>query len=144
MSTTLAMLPQAIAAADARPRRRVKADMVIGTRMKDHEVLESALDAAGIKHRLFDGMLYAETRDERTLFGFIQESDGIFEAHFVHDEDPANAQRLVDATTHEYNRLVQQHVHDRVLAHARDQGFVFHSEYVEEDDTIVVTLEIKE
>jgi hypothetical protein len=144
MSTTLEMLPQAIAAAEARPRRRVKADMVIGTRMKDQEVLESALDAAGIKRRFYEGMLYAETRDERTLFGFIQESDGVFDAHFVHDEDPANAQRLVDATTHEYNRLVQQHVHDRVVAHARDQGLVFHSEYVEDDNTIVVTLEVQE
>jgi hypothetical protein len=143
MSATLKMLPEALAESKTGPPRHGPKDLVVPTRMKDRAMIEAALDAAGIKRRFLDDVLWAETVDEQLFFAFIRQG-AVFEGHFAHDTALPKAEEMVQVVTHEYQRLVQQRVYERVIAQSETQGMVFKSEVVTEDNAIVVTLEVTE
>jgi hypothetical protein len=135
------MLPAALAESKTGPPRRGPEDLIVPTRMKDQAMIEVALDAAGIKRRFLDEVLWAETVDEQVFFAFIKEG-AAFEGHFPHDTPAGTATEMVQIVTHEYQRLVQQRIYERVLAQSETHGMIFKSEVVTDDNAIVVTLEV--
>ncbi len=145
---SIALLPVGLAIASAvAARKRAEAEgmatMAVQTRMRDDEVLMEALRDLGCEAGpVADGGVRA-TRGAFE-FDFRRDEDGVLEGHFGEDVTPEEAEAFVADLDEEYTRVVQARVYQRVLDRARQHGMTVASESVEDDNSIVLTLEVEE
>jgi hypothetical protein len=141
----IALAIGAVVAARRRDRGSLRSSVDVvqvqtfSSRMRDPELVAAAVEAAG--GRMFgarDGMLYGALRG--TALVFARQPDGIFEVHVDRKVQPAEALDLVTVVDRSYGAQVQQQTYRHVTDYAGDHGFALESEYVDDDDNIVLTL----
>ena len=154
MSTGVELVPIALAigavvAARRRDRGslRVQVDQVdvqtLTSRMRDPGLLRAAVEAAG--GRIFgerDGTLYGA--HGKIALVFAPGTDGVFDVHVDAAVPAPDAQAAVAAVDRSYGAQVQQATYRRVIEQGADHGLTLESEYVDDDDSIVLTLLVGE
>lgn len=145
MSVTFVLLPLALAAVATHKARQDADDAghhVIDTqtRMRDPELLVSALDDLGWLGAVREGEITASAGDRAVTF--THGPDGVLQARFDADATAEEAEALLRDLDDEYTRLVQAAVYERVVARAGQSGMAVESEHVEADESIVVTLRV--
>ncbi len=145
---SIALIPVGLAIASAvAARKRAEAEgmptVAVRTRMRDDEILIEALRELGCEAGpVPDGGVRA-TRGSFE-FSFRRDESGVLEGHFGTDVTSEEAEAFVADLDDEYTRLVQTHVYQRVLDRAQQHGMTVSSETVEDDNSIVLTLEVEE
>ncbi|HEX8317736.1 hypothetical protein [Longimicrobium sp.] len=142
MGVSLLLVPIIIAAADAMPRLFAGSDESEGrvlrlpTRIKDAELLRAALhdygcasvEEAGSVHSLLD----------TAQIVFQPGAEGRHDAVFVGTVTDERARAFVDAVEHEYARLVQARVYERLKQKAAQRGMKLEREKVDADGSVVL------
>lgn len=146
MSVTFVLLPLALAAVATHKARQDADDaghhtIDMQTRMRDRELLVSALDDLGwLGETELDGPITARSEDRTVTF--TADADGILQAHFDGETTAEGAEAFLRDLDDEYTRLVQASVYERLVARASDSGMAVESEHVDADNAIVVTLRV--
>jgi hypothetical protein len=107
--------------------------------MRDPVLLSAAVETAG--GRMFGergGILYGSLG--KTALVFAPAEGGAFEVHVDAALPVSDAQAAVAAVDRSYGLQVQQQTYRRVTEHASNHGLSLESEYVDDDDSIVLTL----
>lgn len=150
MSTGVELVPIALAigavvAARRRDRGSLRSSIdsvrvqTFSSRMRDPELLTAAVQAAG--GRILgarDGMLYGALSG--TPLVFAPDLDGVFDVHIDAKIPEAEALGLVAAVDRSYGAQVQQKTYLHVTDYVGEHGLAVESEYVDDDDSIVLTL----
>jgi len=146
MSTGIELIPVALAIGAAAAAARARGGDVVAsasretrelpTRFADESLLMEALgqtatERDGVVHGVVDGVPIAFTTDD----------SGAYVAHF-RPEAPGRAAGALRTLDGVYGRLVQRDARSRVLASAPRYGLPVEDEHVEEDGTIVLTLQV--
>ena len=141
MSVSLVLVPIAIAVAGAIRARRAEGRNAVRveTRMRDDELLRRALEEYGCRN-VRAAETVAAAVDGREIL-FERAESGTFEGLFSGIDAPA-AETFVRDVEHEYTRLLQAQVYERVVAGAAERGYTLESERVEEDNSVVLTLRV--
>lgn len=147
MSVSLVLIPVAIAVAGAISTRKERSQEVpdsfrLGTRMKDEGLLRTALENYGCRSVAMGQTIDSTINGARILFE--RNERGVFEAVFVGDIPSDHAQTFLADLDEEYTRMVQQQVYQNLLSRARERGLILESEEVQEDNSIVLTLQVQE
>lgn len=109
----------------------------VSTRFKDGELLLEALgEGAGER----DGAIHGAV--EGLPVAFATGPDGAYVAYFHGEVAPAQAEAAVLGLDAAYGGLVQRNARDRVIAQAPGYGLSLEDETVEEDGSIVLTLQV--
>lgn len=147
MSVSIALIPVGLAIASAvAARKEAKAQgrptMAVQTRMRDNEILMEALRDMGCEA----GPAGEGVRAKRGAFefAFSRDENGVLEATFDSEVAPEEAEAFVADLDHEYTRLIQARVYQRVLERAQQHGMAVESESVDPDNSIVLTLRVEE
>jgi hypothetical protein len=142
MSVTFVLVPIAIAVAGAiRAKMDKDRSVRVETRMRDEELLRRALEEYGCRNVRAAETVTAATGGREILFERAE--SGTFEGLFA-GIDESEAETFVRAVEHEYTRLLQAQVYERVLAGAAERGYTLESERVEADNSVVLTLRVPE
>jgi hypothetical protein len=142
MGVSLLLIPIIIAAADTMPRMfegsGQGADRVLRlpTRIKDAELLRAALHDYGCQSVEEQGNVHSLIEGGRIVFQPGEE--GRHDAVFVGTVTEAQARAFVDAVEHEYARLVQARVYERLKQKAAQRGMKLEREKVDADGSVVL------
>ncbi|HEY4281160.1 MAG TPA: hypothetical protein VGM91_23300 [Conexibacter sp.] len=107
------------------------------TRFRNEALLTEALGETATER---DGMLHGVV--DRVPMAFAPDADGNYVAYFeagLPGKQAGDALLTLDTA---YGRLVQRDARERVLAAAPQYGMPLEGEHVEEDGTIVLTLQV--
>jgi UDP-N-acetylglucosamine enolpyruvyl transferase len=116
--------------------------MVYETKMKDKELLKNALEVFGHKPFLEENLIDIDLDEYNLIFQLNEQN--IFEAVFQGDITEEQAQVMVSNIYDEYTKLVQERVYYKVLENIKDYDIDLESESVHDDNSIVLTLNIRE
>ena len=142
MGVSILLIPIIIAAADGLPRlleatgggaERV---LRVPTRIKDAELLRAALHDYGCQSVEHEGSVHSQIQGGRIVFEPAE--DGRHEAVFVGDVAEEQARAFVEALEHEYARLVQARVYERLKQKAAARGMTLERERVDADGSVVM------
>lgn len=142
MSIEFLLIPIAIGLVSSlTTRQRQKAEepdsFCLGTRLKDAQLLQAALDSLGCKS-VGTGQEILSTA-EGARISFEKNKDGLFEAVFVGISSQQRAASFLQEVDAEYTRLLQEQVYQRLLARAKERGLTLESQEVEPNNSIVLT-----
>lgn len=143
MSVSLALVPVAIAVAGAiATREKQQQDpsrsFRLETRMKDEELLRTALERYGCKSVEMGETIGAALGD--MSIRFERSERDVFEALFIGDIPIEHARTFLTELDEEHTLLVQQRVYKDLLSRAKDKGMTVESEEFREDNSVVITL----
>ena len=151
MSTGLELIPLALAIGVAVSERRKARTAVavrspaplyaMETRIRDGELLTRALERLGSTTSVTDGTVTTMVENIEATFAMPAESD-VYDAHFEESVPEERARDLVLRLDEIYQRVVQESVREKVLQRADEHGLVVRSETVEEDGSMLLTLEV--
>jgi hypothetical protein len=116
--------------------------MIYETKMKDYELLKKALEVFGHKPFLEENSMDINLEEYELIFKLNDEN--IFEAVFQGNITAEHAEEMVSEIYEEYTKLVQEQVYYKVLENIQDYDIELESESVQEDNSIVLTLNIQE
>lgn len=145
MSVTLALIPVAIAVAGAVSTRKQGREesprgFRLETRMKDEELLRTALERYGCKNVVKDESVDAAWGETRMLFE--RDERGVFHAVFTKDISAENATSFLTELDAEYALLVQENVYRNLISRANEKGLIVESDEILEDNSVVITLRV--
>lgn len=112
------------------------------TRMKDESILEEALKNYGSQTERNNEGVTSKIGD--TDINFIKGSKGVYHAYFHEDILLEDAEQFIDNIYNEYTRIVQEKTYHKLMARAKDEGLELETEETNEEETIVLTFEVKE
>ena len=107
------------------------------TRFRDNALVLEALGEGAVER---DGTLHGAV--DRVPVALAPDADGIYVAYFHGDLSGAEAESTVRKLDGVYGGLVQRDVRRRVLEQAPAHGLAVEDERVEEDGSIVLTLQV--
>jgi hypothetical protein len=150
MSVEMLLIPIVIAAVgstgvtiDIFSKKESKSNfMIYETKMKDYELLKKALEVFGHKPFLEENSMDINLEEYELIFKLNDEN--IFEAVFQGNITAEHAEEMVSEIYEEYTKLVQEQVYYKVLENIQDYDIELESESVQEDNSIVLTLNIQE
>lgn len=149
MSIEIVLVPLAIAAFSAYQAKR-DADatgrqvVAVETRMKNEHLLEAALGDTGATVSRDETGIVAEwaVQGSATQARFVKDAQGIWTVHVLGETGIVEATELVRSVDVAYGRRVQQEVVTRLRARAPEVGMTVESETVEDDDSVLLTLNV--
>ncbi|WP_017471413.1 DUF1257 domain-containing protein [Amphibacillus jilinensis] len=112
------------------------------TNMKDNALLAETLRNYGCQVTMDEEQLQSSLGD--TQLGFQLEEDGTFSAVFSAEVVTKDAKELMTDLQEEYSRLVQKQTYEKLLQRASKKGLLLESENTNQEDTIVLTFQVKE
>lgn len=112
------------------------------TKMKDSKLLKKALEVFGYEPFLQKELIDITLEDYELIFQLNKQD--IFEAVFQGNVTEENAQKIVSDIYDEYTKLVQEQVYYKVLENIQDYDIELESESVQDDNSIILTLNISE
>lgn len=139
MSLEVLLIPAALAAYSVWQARAeaAGAHCVVQTRLRDPELLDSALRSLGATTTTTGTEVVGDLDGTRLAFRLLP--DGVVAAHVEH-ADRARAEELVRRVDEEYAALVQGRLYERLLARAAELGLLVEGESVGQDGAITVVL----
>jgi len=114
----------------------------IDTNMKDEEILERALKNYGC-----DVVLDEETFQSslgNVQLAFQKQEDGTLSSIFNESVPVEDATEFLEGIQKEYTRIVQKQTYQKLLQRAEQEGLQLETETKNEDETIVLTFQVKE
>ncbi len=145
MSVEILLIPMAMAAVaawSARGETATAHTCLVGTRMRDRELLKQALESLGAEVREDDKASLRAAFSDTTL-QFAWNEDGIATAH-VDDDDLARAEEVIRMIDTEYAALVQARVYERLQQRVERLGIRVESEQVGDDNSITLVLAMEQ
>lgn len=150
MSVEMLLIPIVIAAVgstgvtiDIFSKKEAKSNVIVyETKMKDYGLLKKALEVFG--HKPFLEQDYMDINLEEYELIFKLNDEDIFEAVFRGTITPEHAEEMVSEIYDEYTKLVQEQVYYKVLENIQEHNMELESESIQEDNSIVLTLNILE
>jgi hypothetical protein len=142
MGVSLLLIPIIIAAADAIPQlfegsgEGTDRVLRLPTRIKDAELLRAALHDYGCESVENQGSVHSQIESARIVFQPGEE--GRHDAVFVGTVSDEQARAFVEAVEHEYARLVQARVYERLKQKAVQRGMTLERERVDADGSVVL------
>jgi hypothetical protein len=146
MGVSLVLIPLALAVTGAVATREELGSQVRGitlkTRMKRWDLLERAL-------REYGSQYVAEEKGIRVFLDggeikFVKNREGEIEAQVSKGQLLRSVTSFLEVIHEEYTKVLQEEVYKKLVSRAEQYGFVFESEEVQEDHSIVLTLAIRE
>lgn len=116
--------------------------LIFETKMKDSNLLKRALEVFGYKPFLEKEFIDVTLAEYELIFQLNEQN--IFEAVFKGDINEEDAQKIISDVYDEYTKLVQEQVYYKVLENIQDYNIELESESIQEDNSIVLTLNISE
>lgn len=112
------------------------------TKMKDEAILQETLKNYGSE-------LEQENEEVTSTIGgtqitFHKSDTGTYQAYFHEDIALKDAEQFLDNIHEEYIRIVQQKTYEKLIERASNEGLMFESEETNENESIVLTFEVKE
>lgn len=114
----------------------------LDTKMKDEQLLQETLQNYGNSSEVENEEVTSTIGG--TEIAFVKGSNGTYRAYFHENIALQDAEQFVDNIYAEYTRIVQQKTYEKLLARAENEGLIFESEETNEEDSIVLTFEVKE
>lgn len=148
MSLSVLLIPAAIGIASAVSSTFIQEKLTEGTfyridtNMKDEIILEEALKNYGCDVLLNEENFQSSLGELQIAFQ-IQEDETI-SAIISEDVKLEDAQEFLTEVHSEYTRIVQRQTYEKLLIRAKEEGLILESENHAEDDSIVLTFQVKE
>ncbi|MFA8439486.1 hypothetical protein [Pueribacillus sp. YX66] len=147
MSLSLTLIPVAIAVSSTisyaiNGKLEEGAYFEIDTHMKDEHILKEALANYGCTVSFKEANLESTLGNIQILFQKYENDTlrAIFDKS-IRSED---AEEFIKNIYSEYTRIVQQKTYEKLLQRAKEEGLTLESEQINEEDTIVLTFQVKE
>lgn len=146
MSIEIVLLPLAIAAVSAWRAGKAEEDsanpriVTVETRMRDEGLLELALNDTGARVTTANKEITADWLGIRSVFRRAE--DGVWRVALTGDVDEKRATEIALSVDRAYGLRVQQAVVARLRERAEVAGMRIESEHVEDDASILVTLNL--
>ncbi|WP_124728307.1 hypothetical protein [Staphylospora marina] len=144
MGVMVVLVPVAMAAAGMLETRKTEQrELVLGTRMKNRDLLNKSLVRAGWAVEEKDGVLKVEGGPDKQLTIHLNDESRTHDFRFVGDWTEEEAAELVSLIQEEYTLLLQEQVYRRLKERASTRGLELESEEVQEDHSIVLTYTVQ-
>jgi|SRR5690625_2845991 len=114
----------------------------VTTKMKDETIVQQALENRGSKVTYDEYQIESRIGNIDVMFQ-RQENDTI-SAIFHKDVLVEDAEEFVENTYNEYTRIIQQQTYEKLMQRAENEGLLLQSETRNEENTIVLTFDVKE
>lgn len=112
------------------------------TNMKDEAILAEALNHFGCKVDLNEETFKSSLGNIQ--MAFQQQEDGTFSGYFNEQVSTDEAEEFLKDVQKEYTRIVQKNTYETLLTRAKEQGLRLEQEQKNDDETIVLTFQVKE
>lgn len=112
------------------------------TKIKDEQLLQETLQNYGSETEIENDEVSSQVGD--TEITFIKAANGTYQAYFHESVALRDAEEFMDNIYEEYTRIVQRKTYDKLIERAGNEGLVFESEETNEEDSIVLTFQVKE
>ncbi|MBC5635672.1 hypothetical protein H8S33_02420 [Ornithinibacillus sp. BX22] len=148
MSLSVVLVPLALAAANSAVSFAIKDKVEEGvlyrieTNMKDESILAEALKGFGCQVELNEQTFHSTIGEIQ--MAFQQQEDGTFSGIFNESVSTDEATEFLQDVQKEYIRIVQKQTYEKLMARAKAEGLVLEQESTNEDDSIVLTFQVKE
>lgn len=114
----------------------------VNTQMKDDTIIQEALENRGSE------VTYDEHQIESKIGNidimFQRQEDDTISAIFHKDVLVEDAEEFVENTYNEYTRIIQQQTYEKLMQRAENEGLILQSETRNEENTLVLTFNVKE
>lgn len=114
----------------------------IDTNMKDEKILEEALHNYGCNVLLNEKNFQSSIGELQ--MAFQEQEDGTISAIIREDIELEDAEEFLNDIHREYTRIVQNRTYEKLLARAKEEGLILESENKGDDNSIVLTFQVKE
>ncbi len=147
MSLSLTLIPIAIATTSIvsyalQGKVEEGAYYKINTKIKDENILKEALENRGNMVSLDEKQIESSIGNVEIVFQ--RQEDETISAIFHEDVSLEDAEAFLKNTYDEYTRVVQHHTYEKLIERAKNEGLLLESETRNEDDTLVLTFQVKE
>ena|SRR5690625_2696146 len=147
MSLSITLVPLAIAASSAvayalQGKIEEGTYYKIDTKIKDEVILQQALENYGCQVAMDEHTL--ESTLGNVQVAFQRQENETISALFHKEIEPTDAQEFIGNIYDEYTRVIQQKTYEKLLERAQNEGLVLETENRNEEDTIVLTFQVKE
>src|SRR5699024_2588712 len=106
------------------------------------QLLQETLQNYGSETEIENDEVSSQVGD--TEITFIKAANGTYQAYFHESVALRDAEEFMDNIYEEYTRIVQRKTYDKLIERAGNEGLVFESEETNEEDSIVLTFQVKE
>ena|SRR5690625_586435 len=147
MSLSITLVPIAIAASSVvsyalQEKIEEGTYYKIDTKIKDETILKEALENYGCKVSLDGENLESTLGDVEIMF---QKQENSTISALVHEDvELGDADQFVQNIYGEYTRVIQHQTYEKLVERAQNEGLFLESENRNEEDTIVLTFQVKE
>lgn len=148
MSLSMFLVPIAIGAASTVVSYAIQEKVDEGilyrmdTNMKDEAILAEALNHFGCNVDLNEETFKSSLGNIQ--MAFQQQEDGTFSGYFNEQVSTDEAEEFLKDVQKEYTRIVQKSTYETLLTRAKEQGLRLEQEQKNDDETIVLTFQVKE
>ncbi len=112
------------------------------TKMKDEQLLQETLQNYGSSTEIENDEVTSTIGDTEIIF--LKNSQGMYSAHFHEDIPLKDAEEFTDNIYEEYTRVVQRKTYEKLMQRAENEGFILETEETNENESIVLTFQVKE
>lgn len=114
----------------------------IDTNMKDESILERALKNYGCDVMLDNESFQSSLGDVQ--LAFQKQEDGTLSSIFSENVSTDDATEFLKEIQKEYTHIVQKDTYEKLMQRAEQEGLQLETETTNEDETIVLTFQVKE
>ncbi|WP_102026762.1 hypothetical protein [Salirhabdus sp. Marseille-P4669] len=114
----------------------------IDTNIKDENILEEALKNFGCNVDLNNETFHSTLG--QIEIAFQQQENGTISGYFNESVSKEEAEEFLQDIQKEYTRIVQQQTYEKLLVRAKQEGLLLETENKQDDNTIVLTFQVKE
>jgi hypothetical protein len=145
MGVSLVLIPLALAIQGMVVTRGEKRQQqfVLKTRMKNRELLLSALRKTGVEPVEKDGIIRTAHGPDKQLSFHLNEENG-YDVRFTGKWSLEEAEEWTTQLHEEYTLLLQEQVYRKLLERSKERGLDLETEEVEDDNSIVLTFTVRE
>lgn len=114
----------------------------VNTTMKDETIIQEALENRGSEVTFDEHQIESKIGDIDIMFQ--RQDDETISAIFHKNVHVKDAEEFVENTYNEYTRIIQQQTYEKLMQRAENEGLLLQSETRNEENTIVLTFDVKE
>lgn len=113
----------------------------LATKMKDEQLLQETLQNYGSSSEVENEEVTSKIGDAEIVF--VKDSQDMYQAYFHESIAINDAEQFVHNIYEEYTRIVQRKTYEKLLTRAEDEGLILESEETNENESLVLTFEVK-
>lgn len=114
----------------------------VNTNMKDETIIQQALENRGSKVTFDEHQIESKIGDIDIMFQ--RQEDETISSIFHQNVRMKDAEEFIENTYTEYTRIIQEQTYEKLMQRAENEGLILQSETRNEENTIVLTFDVKE